>query len=360
MANGLKQFQNDTPRDANAPGKHFVSKGEHRFDRMTYAGLGYVANVALSLGAVYWAERMPGGQKFMNNLVNKFGEWFPKIPKKWSSWAAARSFYLTGGFAVLVPMKLLEDHKVELIKKWDKEIYGEDVDTNPQLAERHRELEAAPKQSWASMMGSRILSLAPFYATTLLVWSHNSPLAKITNANYRKLDSAGKALIDAKELNPATFSEYSQTMKKGVFFDRPIAAVSRWIGKATASVTGNTVAAERITEMQAKYPAMMKEGPVGTTDRDPNHSALPYYFISEAITSALVARATYLMTRVLGPVVGRDGQKPAEKPKAPLLPQPYVHAETQELGAKKETPSLKVTGIEHHATAVAPQREAVR
>lgn len=361
MAEGLKQFQNDTQRDPNAPEKHFVTKGEHRFDRMTYAGLGYVANVALSLGAVYWAERMPSGQKFMTGLVNKFGEWFPKIPKKWSGWAAARSFYLTGGFAVLVPMKLLEDRKVDLIKKWDKEIYGPAVD-DPQIEQSHRELEQAPKQSWSSMMGSRMLSLAPFYATTLLVWSHNSPLAKITNSNYRKLDSAAKKGIDALESSKETFSEYSQHMKQGFFFDRPIAAVSRWIGKATARMGGNVAAAERIAEMESKYPAMLKEGEVGTLDRDPNHSALPYYFISEAITSAIVARAIYLLTRVLGPVIGRDAEKPAEQPKAPLRSQPYVHADVEEVSKVKDIPAphIAASSVEHHATAVQPELQAAR
>lgn len=356
MAEGLKQFQSDTSGDANSPDKHFVSKGEHRFDRITYAGFGYVANVLLSLGAVYWVERMPSGQKFMNNLVGGIKKMAPKINEKTAQYLASKSFFLTGGFAVLVPMKMLEDRKVELIKKWDKEIYGEDAETNPQLAERHRELEAAPKQSWASIMGSRMLALLPFYATVGLVWSNKSKLAQVTNSEFRSLDKAGKAEILAKE--DTNLPEFAQHMKKGVFFDRPIAAVSRWLGKGTAKLTGNAEAVSRIEEMGKQYPAMLKEGAPG--ERDPVHSALPYYFISEAITSAIVARAVYLLTRVLGPIVGKDGEKPAEKPKAPLLPQPYVHADVEESTKVRNAPATQISAasIEHHATAAKPELQA--
>lgn len=253
----------------------------------------------------------------------------PRIPQKWSSWAAARSFYLTGGFAVLVPMKLLEDRKVELVKKWDKEIYGPAVD-DPQIEQAHRELEQAPKQSWSSIFGSRILSLIPFYITTLALWSHDSPLAKAT--------------------------------KGAVYMDRPIAAVSRKIGKTFAKVTNNTEAVTRIEAMEKAYPKSMKEGAVESNDRDPNHSALPYYFISEAITSAIVARAIYLLTRVLGPIIGRDGEKPAEQPKAPLRSQPYAHADIEEASKVKDIPSphIAAASAEHHATAVQPELQAAR
>ena len=342
------------------PGKHFVSKGEHRFDRITYAGFGYVANVLLSLGAVYWVERMPSGQKFMQDLIGGIKKVAPKLNEKTAQYLASKSFFLTGGFAVLLPMKMLEDRKVELVKKWDREIYGEDVETNPQLAERHRELEVAPKQSWASIMGSRMLALLPFYATVGLVWSNKSKLSQLTNSEFRGLDPAARqARLDLAD-NPATLPEFAQKMKGGIFFDRPIAAVSRWMGKGAARLTGNTEAAARIEEMGKQYPAMLKEG--APKERDPVHSAVPYYFISEAITSAIVARAVYGLTRVLGPIWGKETQKPQPPmpEKAPLLPQPYVHGDEQELAANQPMPGVKVSGIEHHATAAQPQMEAAR
>lgn len=334
---------------------HFVTKGEHKFDRLTYAGLGYVANVGLSLLAVYGIERTGAGQKFMQNLIAGVKKLAPKINAKTAEWIAARSFYLTGGFAVLFPMKMLEDRKVELVKKWDQEYYGPAAN-DPDIEKSHRELEAAPKQSWSSIFGSRILSLIPFYATVGLVWSNKSKLAQLTNGEFRGLDKAGKeARLALADSDPAAFA---QQMNKGFFFDRPIAALSRLIGKQTAQLTGNVQAVGRIEEMSKAYPAMLKEG-VDKATRDPNHSALPYYFISEAITSAIVARAIYLLTRVLGPILGKDGKKTAAEPTA-VPPMPVVMEDKLEHPKVKDTPTRQINTIMHQATAVQPQLEAAR
>lgn len=347
-------------RDAAAP-PHSKTKGEQKFDRLTYGGIGYVANVLLSLGAVFWVERTPMGQRFMQGLVHK-AEKIPNVTPKWAQFIASKTFFLTGGFAVLVPMKILEDHKVNLVRRWDRQIYGPQADTDPQLQQSHAQLEAAPKQSWASIMGSRVLSLIPFYGLMMFGWSHKSPLAKITNPEYRGLDKAGKqALMALEETN---FSAFSKTMQHGFYPDRLIAGVSRPIGKALASVTGNKATVEAIRTMEEKYPGIMKEGsllvkgPIEKTERDPHIVAWPYYFISELITSAIVARAVYLMTRVLGPLIGIKDPKAA-------APHTVAHgtlprAEHPPAALDDTQPHPTVNSVEYQSRATAMPAELAR
>lgn len=340
--------------------EHFVTKGEHKFDRFTYGGVGYLANVGLSLGAVYWAERTHMGRNAMKGTIDRVQQWFPKMSEKAAQYIASKSLFLTGGFAVLVPMKYLEDHKIEKIKAYDREIYGDAVDSDPVLIKAHKDLEAAPKQSWSSIMGSRVLALIPFYATIGLPWSNKSQLSKWTNSEFRQASTQGKEAIMAMEkTNP---SEFAHTMNKGLFVDKPLSWLSRAVGKGAAKITGNTQAIERIEQMQKHYPGMIKEGEVGTLDRDPNHSALPYYFVSEMITSAIVARGVYLLTGILAPIVGRKhAPSPSVNRAPPALPV-AMPMEDKKVEERPAMPSAKVmaNGLEHHATAAQQQLEAVR
>lgn len=371
MSDNLKQFTPTDPQQAmpqglgsrtkNADGsEHFVTKGEHKFDRFTYGGVGYLANVGLSLGAVYWAERTHMGRNAMKGTIERVQKWFPRMSEKTAEYIASKSLFLTGGFAVLVPMKLLEDHKVEKIKAYDREIYGDAVDTDPTLIKAHKDLEAAPKQSWSSIMGSRVLALIPFYATIGLPWSNKSQLSKLTNTEFRQASAEGKeAILALEKTNP---SEFAHTMNKGLFVDKPLSWLSRAIGKGAAGITGNKEAVQRIETMQKQFPGMIREGEAGTLDRDPNHSALPYYFISEMITSAIVARGVYLLTGMLAPIVGRKHDKaPAEQKPVATIAAP-MPLEDKKLTARADTPSATILadGLEHHATAAQAELQAAR
>ena len=150
-------------------------------------------------------------------------------------------------------------------------------------------------------------------------------------------------------------------MNKGVFMDKPLSWASRAIGKLTARVTGNTQAVARIEEMEKQFPGMIKEGAVGTTDRDPNHSALPYYFMSEMITSAIVARGVYLLTRVLAPLVGRKHEV-APSIDTPVAAPIATPLEDKKIEERTAMPSATIIadGLERHAMAAKPQIQAVR
>lgn len=349
------------------PGKttdanHFKTKGEKKFDRLTYGGIGYLANVALSLAAVFWVERTPMGQRFMDGFVQKVAK-IPKVNAKSAQFLASKSFFLTGGFAVLVPMKMLEDRKVELVKKWDRDAYGEAADTNPDIVRAHQDLEAAPKQNWLSIMGSRVLSLIPFYATVGLLWSNKSPLAKATNPDFRKLDKTAKQAVMA--LEDTDLSRFTKTMSKGWGFDRLIVSTAREAGKLGAKITGNESALKTIRTMEETYPGMMKEGSLlpgaspAKAARDPNLVAWPYYFVSEMITSAMVAWGVYAMTRVLAPIIGNKQAAPAPQPAA-HTPPPLSSEQPKIEETRGNAPHPQVKHIEYQSRAVAPQLEAAK
>lgn len=273
--------------------QHFVTDGEKKFDRTTYNRIGYIANALLSVISVYWVERTHGGQKMMQS----FGAWAGRtlrVNPHTAEHLGTKSFFLSGGFAVLLPMKWMEDRKVQLIRAWNEKIYGDRLDTDPVLVQSQRELERAPKQTWASIFSSRALALIPFYVTVGLLWNQNSILSRMTGAPLRNLSK--DAMKTLAHENPSAFS---QMASKGIYFDRPIAAASRAIGKVWARLSGNSEALARLGEMETKYPGMIKQGPVGSHERDTLHSTLPYYFISEAITSGIVAWGVYALTRVM-------------------------------------------------------------
>lgn len=279
---------------------HFVTQGEKKFDRLTYTTVGYVINALLSVVAVWAVERTHGGQKWLNNFVEGVQKRFPKVNPETMDTVARKTFFLAGGFAVLAPMKWLEDAKVRLVKKWDRDAYGDAVDTDPKIIQSHKDLEAAPKQSWGSVFSSRVLALVPFYITIGALWTRESALAKWTNPELRAMSK--DAVKTMKENDPAKFS---QIASKGFYVDKFIDRASRGIGKLWAKVSKNEAALAKLEEMETHYPGTIRSALEKDGSHDPKHSTMPYYFISEAITSGMVAWGVYALTRVLGPLMGK-------------------------------------------------------
>jgi hypothetical protein len=344
------QGETASPVATQPKSKHFKTEGEKKFDFLTYNAIGYMANVLLSVGAVYWVERTHSGQKFMDSLVN-LAKKIPGVDEGWAKLIATKSFFLTGGFAVIPPMKMLEDKKAEWVKKENHKIYGDKADTDPTLLQSQKELEAAPKQTWASLASSRLLSLIPFYITTGILWDRMSPLSKLTNP---KLGALSKDAI--KAMDP---SELSHIASKGAYFDNPIAWASRHLGKFGAWAMGDSKALTQLETMQQRHPGIIKapdlleKGKV-KGEHDPIHSALPYYFISEAITSAMVAWGIFVISRITAPFF--DKGKNIEH--APAAPDAKINAAAETVNAAptartaaaaQPTTRIDKQGIEYQA-----------
>ncbi len=359
MAKGLKQSTSDASREERAPDdvfapKHAKTYGEKKFNFLTYNAIGYIANALLSVVAVWWVERTHGGQQMMRNFIGKVSK-IPKVNPDQAEFYATKTFFLAGGFMVMPFIKVLEDHKLNLVKKWNRQHYGDKAESDPDIVKSENEIAQSHKQSWSSVLSSRILALVPFYLGYWLLWDNKSPLSKFSNPKLSE-QSGGEVAKRAKD----NMSDFSQDASKGIYIDRPIAAFSRLFGKGAAKVTGNKEAAAKIAEMGVKYPGMVKQGIKGDLNCDPAHVALPYYVVSEAITSGIVAWGVFALTRVLGPILGKKPQAPViQKPESVQI-MPLASATPQEPQATKDTPSVKVSGIEHHATAAQPELQPAR
>ncbi len=301
------------------PKGHIRTAGEKKFDRVTYNWLGYVANALLSVVAVAWVERTHGGQKMMNNFRGWAERNVKFVNPETAKMLATKTFFLAGGFAVMLPMKWLEDKKLEMVKKYDRQIYGDAVDTDPSIRQSHQDIENAPKQNWKSILGSRILALVPFYAGYWLLWDKKSPLAKATN--------------------------------ESLFVDRPIVAASRGIGKFFAKLTKNGEAEKTLSELNQTHLGEMltpvEAGKIATKP-DPLHSTVPYYFMSEAITSAMVAWGVYVLSRVLAPILG------TKKEAAPQVAEKEIIA-TSNISIPKDGRGAEVVNkARSHGVSIAP------
>ncbi len=342
--------------------RHDKTAGEQKFNWLTYTGVGYAANVVISLLAVYGVERTRGGQW----LIGKLGKGFARLGANAddAKFLARKSFFLTGGFAVIPVMKWLEDHKVEMVKKYNREIYGNEIDRDPAISRSEHELEVAPKQSWASFISGRFLALVPFYATVGLLWDRESAVGLLTNPKLRGMSKEARRTMARDEPE-----KFAQIASQGWYFDRPISHFSRDLGKlvssrgtafdgpeAGAGVLRNTyrgalslagkllrflpedrATITRLEQMEKDSPGMLVSEKKPGGKHDPIHAALPYYVVSEAITSAMVAWGLYVITRVTGPFFDR------KKHEAPEDAAPAISAVTQPAAEQPAKPRTTVT-----------------
>lgn len=282
--------------------KRFITEGEKRFDFWAYTGLNYIANVLISIGAIYWVERTKSGHQFLDGFQSLM-EKIPKVDGEIARFLARKSFFLSGGSIVLFPIKFMEDRKVEWVKAWNREHYGaHEVASNPDIIQSEREMEEAPRQGWGSIFLSRGLALIPFYAIYTTIWERSSPLSRLTNSNLGEMGKAARKAME--QANPEAYSELTS---KGFYIDKPIAAMSRWLGKAWAKLTGNHPLETGIEQLNKQHPGtILSEIKPGNPGHESAAVTLPYYTISEAITSWMVAAAMYPLTKLTAPFTDRE------------------------------------------------------
>lgn len=336
-----------TPADSPEGNKHFVTEGERLFDKRTYNDIGYKVNVASSIAMVYGAERTNWGRELLTRCAEGIARSFKFNPKT-VHYFLTKTMFLSGGFLVMLPMKWMEDKKLEWVHKKNLEIYGPAAD-DPQIIQSEKEIADAPKQGWASLISARALALTGFYTLMGVFWDNKSRISRWTNSAFKGLN---KTALDAKEA--VNLSEFANEASKGMYIDRAVVAASRWLGKGWSKITGNTQAVAKTEEMASKYPGMMKQGAVTNADRDTTASSLFYYTISEMITSKFVAVWVYLISRVTGPFFG-DKTKPesAKTYGRDFSKQQFSEETTQQL-VRAYSPAVKVSEALHDGSISAP------
>lgn len=163
---------NDTPQGLfNIEGrKRKRTWGEVIFDWQTYGGVALLGNEAASLLITTQAEdgitknwhakqmayfKSLEGKKFITPYVSE-GNLFKVL------------IAVLGGMTMVPFIKYLEDHKGDIVRKYDRWHYGKRADTDPALIEAHKEMDEAPKQTWGSLWKGRVLTV---FAAIGLDWS---------------------------------------------------------------------------------------------------------------------------------------------------------------------------------------------
>lgn len=149
--------------------KHKRSLGENIYDTALYTGIGFAVNTVLSIYLTYQLKRKNPeifpqlGQKYAN-WTRSLGMKTNEATAKFGENAIENITLLSGGFIVLPFIKWGEEGRKEPIHAINKALGG----AEPQITEledgtKVDVLDLKPKQSWGSVLGGRIGSIALGY-----------------------------------------------------------------------------------------------------------------------------------------------------------------------------------------------------
>ncbi len=255
---------NDEDRKHNYVREGFQNRtrGEKKFNVTTYFGMGYVGVWTFSLFAS-WALRdskffAPTYEKGVQGLTRAIASFKGKdaaeIAPSVRKYANISSLFTGGTLVSVLPIKWREDHKYEIVKKYDEQIYGkEKIESDPTIRAAHEDIRHAPKQTWSSVFASRLTSFIVTYASAQLIGNN------IEKTSTRFGRSLGRKLTsDPKML-------------------------------------------ERISNAQAAHPHELSTIP-GAPNTDTLTSRLGHDAVADGMYTVLTSGALYIFTRVFAPL----------------------------------------------------------
>lgn len=187
--------------------KRNKTAGEIVFDVGTYGGLSFLGNEALS--TLIMDQTAEKG--IFHKMYEASAKAVSKTPvlNKLKYVGEGRAAYLLwatlGGFALVLPVKWMEDRKGSIVRKIDNFFHGRNSDDNPDTAAAHAEMDNAPKQSWSSLGEGRLVTVGSALAMDSLIGWPKAPIAKLFDKPGKLNDYAG--------------------------IDRLSASFARWMGK---------------------------------------------------------------------------------------------------------------------------------
>lgn len=180
--------------------KRKKSAGERVFDRVVYTGIGFGVNEGASL---WVTDQFLNGKNLLENVpvAKKAGAWFSKegfdkaseyfaktlkltervvkegektitiTPKARAGNSLLMATLLSGGTLLILPMKMLEDHKAYWVKKanhmvdrWrGSKLSADEVAARDAKVEN--EIACSPRQSWPSMLMGRVVAMFASWGT---------------------------------------------------------------------------------------------------------------------------------------------------------------------------------------------------
>jgi hypothetical protein len=231
--------------------------GEVLVERALYTGVGFGVNEASSL---WITDQFMYGKNLLERvpLLNKLGKWFSKEGFEHVSEAIAKTFkladkvahdgkiitakarggnallmttLLSGGTLLILPMKWMEDHKTDLVKKanhWldgfkNKNMSAEQVEARDNEVEQA--IACSPRQSWPSLLMGRVVAMASSVASgTLLMgparnealmnWSEKTLTGSLQAENARTASHRYARLLSVETYSCAISSIVLELMSK--------------------------------------------------------------------------------------------------------------------------------------------------
>jgi hypothetical protein len=178
-------------RDSVREGFKSHTEGEKKFNNLTYKWVGYFGVTGFSVFLTWLIKDSPfklfGGKRLAEHF-DTLVKWSAKTidsknptnnEKTFRSFWTIGTLFIGGSVVSVLPVKWLEDSKVRLVKKFDREIYGEEAVANdPTIVNAHRLIESQPKQGWPSVIGSRITAFIATFVTWITLGDNASFLPK--------------------------------------------------------------------------------------------------------------------------------------------------------------------------------------
>lgn len=139
--------------------KQHRSKGETMFDWLIYGGMNFIGTFLITIPVAYSLE-----MGFMRKPFAAFRNGIAKLgaSEGTANMIAKTTSLFAGGTVMLLPVKIAEDNKKEIVDKLNKSL-GDT--TNPNT------IESAPKQDWLSLAKSRLVAWGTVFVSMTTVAS---------------------------------------------------------------------------------------------------------------------------------------------------------------------------------------------
>ncbi len=304
------------------------TRGEKKFNITTYFGLGYVGVWAFSLFASWlfrdskWVSPHyeNGVQAITRGVASATGKNYDQLLTPVRKYANIASLFVGGTLVSIIPIKWREDHKHEIVKKYDEEIYGKFATENdPIIKAAHEEIRTAPQQTWLSVFASRFTSFVVTFTSAALIGN-----------NIEKIST---------------------------HFGRNVA--SRFSDAAKAQT--------QIAKAVPKYENALLTEPKNL-QADHVYARIGHDAAADGMYTVLTSGALYVFTRVFAPFFDKrdriTGQPQTREAKhhQPIAKNAHIPANNNHREAENDndlaTPKAQVNAVQAQARVAAPPREA--
>lgn len=321
------------------------TKGEGLFNFGAYFGVGYLGVTGFSVFMTWLLRDFAPFAKHYDRLIDRTAESTGKMLKAAdaakhhgtvNSAMTIAALFLGGTIMSVLPIKWLEDNKASLVKKLDRFAYGKaKAENDPAIQQAHAELDAAPKQTWKSVFGSRVLAFAATLGTWYAMGGASSPVAKATQREAEGV-----------------------VTRYGDSIDRHSARIGRWIDGALHHKDRGIV--ETINNARIAHP----EGVVrinlnakNLAEQTPHPDRVPSrvfsYIALDAFYSVITGGALYIFTRILAPVFDKHDRHPTAAPV--MAPPPSTPSARPEATSRPGQPTPRIAMAESEGRVEGPQ-----